>query len=61
MMGDETDEIIEKFFESLLQSYQKDLKESTRRSELNFDSVDSLYYHHQKNKSEERWIIYRFS
>ena len=29
-MGNETDEIIEKLFESLLQNYQKDLEESMR-------------------------------
>ena len=32
MMGSETKQIIEKLFESLLQSYQKDLEESTRGS-----------------------------
>ena len=39
-MGNETDEIIEKLFEFLLQNYQKDLEESMRWSEFNFDSVD---------------------
>ena len=47
MMGNETDEIIGKCF-GLLQNYQKDLKESIRGSEFNFDSVDLLYYHLQK-------------
>ena len=45
MMGNETDEIIEKFFESLLQNYQKDLEEPMRGSEFAFDSIALLYYH----------------
>ena len=48
MMGNETDEIIEKLFESLLQNYQKDLEESMRGSGFVFDSIDLLYYHLQK-------------
>ena len=32
MMGNETDEIIEELFESLLQRYQKDLKKKMRGS-----------------------------
>ena len=48
MMGNETDEIIEKLFESPLQNYQKDLEESMRGSEFVFDSIDLLYYHLQK-------------
>ena len=48
MMGNETDEIIEKCFWSLLQNDQKGLKQSMRGSEFNFDSVDLLYYHLQK-------------
>ena len=31
MMGNETDEIIDKLFESLLQNYQKDLEEESIR------------------------------
>ena len=45
MMGNETDEIIEKLFESLLQNYQKDLEESMRGSEFVRDSINLLYYH----------------
>ena len=45
MMGNETDEIIEKLFESLLQNYQKDLEEPMRGSEFAFDSIALLYYH----------------
>ena len=40
MMGNETDEIIEKHFESLLQNYQKNLEESIRGSECVFRSID---------------------
>ena len=40
MMGNETDEIIEKHFESLLQNYQKNLEESIRGSEFVFRSID---------------------
>ena len=34
MMGNETYEIIEELFESLLQRYQKNLEEETRGSEV---------------------------
>ena len=48
MMGSETDEIIEDFFESLLQRYQEILEESKNGSDLVFDSVDALYYNLNK-------------
>ena len=48
MMGNETDKIIEKLSESLLQNYQKDLEESMTGSEFVPDSIDLLYYHLQK-------------
>ena len=48
MMGNETDEIIEELFKSLLQIYQEGLEESMKGSEFIFDSVDLLYYHLQK-------------
>ena len=48
VMGNETDEIIENLFESLLQNYQNNLEESMRGSKFNFDNVDLLYYHLQK-------------
>ena len=48
MMGNETDEIIEKLFESLLQNYQKNLEKPMRVSEFVSDSIDLLYYHLQK-------------
>ena len=44
-MGNETDEIIKDFFKSLLQKYQKGLKESMKGSKLVFYSVDLLHYH----------------
>ena len=48
MMDNETDEIIEKLFESLLQNYHKDLEEPMRGSKFVPDSIDLLYYHLQK-------------
>ena len=42
--GNETNEIIEELFDSLLQKHQKGLKESVNRSEFSFHSVDPLYY-----------------
>ena len=49
MVGNETDEIIEKRFESLLINHQKDAEETMRRgSNFIFDSVDLLHYHLQK-------------
>ena len=43
-MGNETNEIIEEHFKSLLQRYQEGLEESMRGSEFIFDNVDALYY-----------------
>ena len=48
MEGDETDEIIEELFESLLQNYQKNLEEPMRGSEFVPNSIDLLYYHLHK-------------
>ena len=46
MMGSETDEIIDKLFESILKEYQEELEESIRRgSNFIFDSLDLLCYH----------------
>ena len=55
LMGNETREIIETLFESLLQNYEKDLEESMRGSEFVFDSIDLLYYHLQKIDLERDW------
>ena len=42
-MGNETNDIIEKRFKSILQKYQEGLEESVKRSEFIFDSVDLFY------------------
>ena len=48
-MGNDTDEIIDEFCESLLRKYQEGLEESKGRgSNLIFDNVNLLYYHLQK-------------
>ena len=44
IIGNETDEIIEKLFKSLLQRYQKNLEESMRGSDFFYDYVDLLYF-----------------
>ena len=44
MMSNETDEIIEELFESLLQRFQEGLEESMRGTEFIFDSVNVLRY-----------------
>ena len=44
IMGSETNEIIEKLRQSLLQKYQEGLEEPMRGSEFIHDSVDLLYY-----------------
>ena len=49
MMGNETDEIIEVLFESLLRrKYQEGLEEKMRGSEFVFDSIDLLHYNLHK-------------
>ena len=48
MIGNETDEIIEELFESLLQKYQDGLEKSVKGSEFIFDSIDLLYYNLHK-------------
>ena len=44
MIGNETDEVIEELFNSLLQRYKQNLEESMEGGEFFFDSVDLLYY-----------------
>ena len=44
MIGNETNKIIKKLFESHLQRYQEVLEKSKKESEFIFDSVDPLYY-----------------
>ena len=43
-IGNETDQIIEVLFKSLLERYQKGLEGSMRGSEFVNDSIDLLYY-----------------
>ena len=43
-IGNETDEVIEDFFDSILQRYKERLEESMKGSEFAFDNVDSLCY-----------------
>ena len=43
MMGSETDETTEEFFESHLQKYQEKLEESINGSDFVFNSIDLLY------------------
>ena len=44
MICNDTDEITEEFFKSLLQRYQKGLEEKMRGSEFVYDSIDLLHY-----------------
>ena len=48
MIGSETDDIINKLFESLLQRYLEGLEEKMKGSDFAPDSVDLLYYHLHK-------------
>ena len=48
MMSNETDDIINKIFESFLQRYQEGLEETMKRRDFALDSVDLLYYHLHK-------------
>ena len=48
MMGNKIDDIIEELRKSLLQNYEKDLKEQMRECEFFRDSIDLLYCHLQK-------------
>ena len=50
VIGIKTDEIIEGLFKPLLEKYQDLLEESMKGSEFIFDSVDLLYYRHQKTR-----------
>ena len=44
VIGNEVDEIMQEHFDSLLQRYKKDLKESMKGDELVFDGVVLLHY-----------------
>ena len=48
MTGSDTDEIIEKLFESFLQRYEQNLEEKMKGSDFEFDGVNFLYYDFDK-------------
>ena len=48
MFGDDNDDIIEQFFESLLKKYEENLQNKMRGSEFEFDGVNFLYYDFNK-------------
>ena len=48
MIGNKTDEIIEKLFDSLLQNYCRNLEEPIKARKFVPDSIDLLYCHLQK-------------
>ena len=56
-----TDEIVDEFFESFSQNYQKHLDKSVRQSEFIFDSVDLLYYNLQKTSLNKKGSSYMAS
>ena len=48
MNGSDTDEVIEKLFESFLQRYEQNLEEKMKGSEFEFDGVNFWYYDFNK-------------
>ena len=48
MNGSDTDEIIKRLFESILQKYKDNLQEKMKGSDFEFDGVDFLYYDFNK-------------
>ena len=48
MFGDDNDDIIEQFFESLLQKYEENILNKMRGSDFEFDGVNFLYYDFNK-------------
>ena len=48
MMGSQTNEIVEKIFETLLKIYQEGLEELMKGNKFIFDSIDILYYNLNK-------------
>ena len=48
MTGSDTNEIIERLFESLLQKYEENLQEKMKGSDFDFDGVHFLYYDFNK-------------
>ena len=62
MIGDETREIVEVIFDSLLQKYQIELKESIKGSKFVLDDIDSLpnSYHKMRLNRGRSYIDYCF-
>ena len=58
MTGNETNEIIEERFESILKRYQKGLEEKMKESEFNFDGVDLYYKLHRISLNRDRSYIH---
>ena len=48
MKGSDTDEIIKLLFESFLKKYEENLQEKMKRSDFEFDGVNSFYYDFNK-------------
>ena len=48
MFGDDSDDIIEQLFRSLLQKYEENLQNKMRGSDFEFDGVNFLYYYFNK-------------
>ena len=48
LFGDDSDDIIEQLFESLLKKYEENLQNKMRGSEFEFDGVNFLYYDFNK-------------
>ena len=48
IFGDDNDDIIEQFFESLLQKYEENLQNKMKGSDFEFDGVNFLYYEFNK-------------
>ena len=48
MISNETDEIIEELFKSILKRYQKGLEENMKGSEFIYDRIELLHYKYTK-------------
>ena len=48
IFGDDNDDIIEQFFQSLLQKYEEKLQNKMKGSDFEFDGVNFLYYEFNK-------------
>ena len=61
MIGNNTNEIIQELFHSLVHKYQIGLEQSMRGSNFIFDYVSGIHYIHKYNKPQPWWTLYRFS